>query len=71
MTTPQAPEGTVLLTINEVATELRVSRTTVYRLINEGRLAAVDISRVPGHTRTRVSRQAIGEYVQSCARKAS
>lgn len=64
-------EEPVLLTIPETAAQLRVSRTTVYRLINEGHLATVDISRVPGHTRTRVSRAAITRYVKDRERQAS
>ncbi len=69
---PTTPEGTALLTINEAAEQLRVSRATVYRLINDGRLATVDIARIAGQTRTRVPRQAIADYIASCAtRKAS
>ena len=34
-----------LLTVNEVADLLRVSRMTVYRLIKEGQLAAIRVGR--------------------------
>ena len=35
-----------LLTVNEVADLLRVSRMTVYRLINQGEIAALRVGRI-------------------------
>ena len=52
-------EQTELLTIPEAAHEMRVSRTTVYRLINAGRLPIVHVATVTGGARSRVPRHAI------------
>lgn len=58
----QSPPGTALLNIPEVAAELRVTRSTVYRYIDEGLLPVVHI----GPRRlTRVTREALLEYIAS------
>ena len=54
-------EQTELLTIPEAAHEMRVSRTTVYRLINAGRLPVVHVGTGNKRARARVAREAITE----------
>jgi excisionase family DNA binding protein len=57
----QAPQGTALLKIPEVAAELRVTRSTVYRYIEDGLLPVVHI----GPRRlTRVTREALADYIR-------
>lgn len=55
---------TTLLTIPETAAELRCHKDTVYGLISDGLLHAVDMRR-PGakQPKTRVSREALDDYV--------
>jgi len=60
-----------LLTPMEVAAELRVSRATVYRLINEGQIPAVHIGAGRGAAKgraTRIQRTALAAYIASCER---
>lgn len=45
MATRQPPAGTALLTVLEAAAEMRCSDQHIYRLIADGDLSAVDISR--------------------------
>lgn len=50
---PEPPaSGPRLLKIDEVAAQLRLSRPTVYRLINSGKLASVHVG-LAGFTRVR------------------
>ncbi|MHB8341973.1 MAG: helix-turn-helix domain-containing protein [Mycobacteriales bacterium] len=49
-----------LLTVAEVATALRVSRMTVYRLVRAGDLSAVHVGRS-----YRVPEQAVHQYLQA------
>lgn len=58
MTQAPAPEGTALLKIPEVAAELRVTRSTVYRLINEKKIPTVRVGGV-----TRVERAALAKFI--------
>lgn len=58
MTQAPAPQGTALLKIPEVAAELRVTRSTVYRLINEGKIPTVRVGGV-----TRVERTALAKFI--------
>ena len=63
MTSPPPPpaEGAVFLTVPEVAARLRVSRMTVYRLINETfELRAARVGRS-----IRVYETAVDEYLRS------
>lgn len=55
----QAPEGTLLLTDREVATELRMGLTKTRRLIREGEIPSIKIG---GHRR--VKREALTAYVE-------
>jgi putative molybdopterin biosynthesis protein len=48
-----------MLTLEEVANELRVSVQTVRRLINSGQLKAVRVGR-----QLRVSREALDDYIR-------
>lgn len=61
-----APKETMLLTIPEAAVELRRSRGTVYRMITDGDLEAIDIAR-PGsrETELRIRREALKAYIDS------
>jgi len=58
MTQAPAPQGTALLKIPEVAAELRVTRSTVYRLINEKKIPTVRVGGV-----TRVERTALAKFI--------
>jgi excisionase family DNA binding protein len=61
------PQGTALLNIPEVAAELRVSRSTVYRYIDDGLLGTVHI----GPRRlTRVTREALADFIAKSAKAA-
>jgi excisionase family DNA binding protein len=51
-----------LLTVAEVATVIRVSRMTVYRLIRRGQLKAIRVGR-----NYRVREDDLGEYLESQA----
>jgi len=54
-----------LLTIPEVCDELRVSRRTVYRLIEQGRLRTVHIGRL-----VRITRRELDAFLASLRRAA-
>jgi excisionase family DNA binding protein len=55
-----------LLTIPETAAELRVSDDTVYRLIADGSLDAVDVSgRDSRRAKTRVPRESIETFIKA------
>lgn len=58
MTQTPAPQGTALLKIPEVAAELRISRSTVYRLIDEQKIPTVRVGGV-----TRVERVALAAFI--------
>ena len=57
------------LTVDEIAQELRISKTIVYRLIRNGELEAIDIVNnngeiaLKGHYR--IKRKSLGNYIQS------
>jgi excisionase family DNA binding protein len=62
MTTATAPEGTALLKPAEAAEQLRVSRSTIYRLIETGQLPSVHV----GERRAvRIPREAIAAYIRA------
>ena len=58
--TPASMADVRFLTVAEVATALRVSKMTVYRLVHAGDLPAVRVGRS-----FRVPEQAVGDYLQS------
>lgn len=51
-----------LLTVEEVARELRVAKLTVYRAVENGRLAAVRLGSDSG--RLRIPRSAVSDYLR-------
>jgi excisionase family DNA binding protein len=57
---------TELLKIPEVATELRVSRETVYDRIRHGLIKTVNIARPGQRSKTRVRRSDLDAYIKSC-----
>lgn len=57
---PAALAGTNFLTVAEVATMMRVSKMTVYRLLHSGELPSVRVGRS-----FRVPAKAVHEYLQS------
>lgn len=62
MPTDTTPEGTALLKPAEAAEQLRVSRATIYRLIETGQLPSVHV----GERRAvRVPREAISAYIRA------
>jgi excisionase family DNA binding protein len=50
-----------LLTVAEVAEMTRLSRMTIYRLVNSGRLPALKIGRT-----VRIPEQAVWNYLKGC-----
>ena len=54
-----------LLTVKEVASLLRLDRTSAYNLITSGRLPHVRLS----PKRIRVQRSALLEYIERCTRR--
>ncbi|PZF83145.1 helix-turn-helix domain-containing protein [Jiangella anatolica] len=57
---PEAPLGEVrFLTVAEVATAMRVSKMTVYRLVHAGTLPAVQVGRS-----FRIPESAVHEYLR-------
>lgn len=62
-----APQGTALLKITEAAAELRVTRSTVYRYIEDGLIPVVHI----GPRRlTRITREALADFITKSGRAA-
>ena len=63
------------LTVSDVAKELKISRSVVYRLIRNGRLQAVDIVETDGHKAQRghyrIRRSELEEYLNSAKTKAT
>ena len=57
------------MTVEEVAQELKISRSIVYRIIRSGDLAAVDIVDANGHIAKkghyRIRRSSLKEYLES------
>lgn len=53
-------EGVVFLTVTEVATVMRASRMTVYRLVHSGALPAIRVGRS-----FRMSEQAVHDYMEA------
>jgi excisionase family DNA binding protein len=62
-TAPAQPAGAELLTVDEVAKALRVSKKTVYRIISRKELEAIHIGRI-----IRVRRDVLGKYTGSVSR---
>lgn len=62
METAPAPGGTALLKPTEAAVELRISKATVYRLINSGAIKTVRVGNL-----LRVERSALAAYIKSAA----
>lgn len=62
---PQQPERTRFLTVAEVASELRVSTMTVYRLIKAGQLAAVRVGKSYRVREEDVDRYLASTYTQA------
>lgn len=60
MSTELLPQSTTLLTIPETAKDLRVGRSTVYRLIKEGALPTVRVGNV-----TRIERTALAAFIEA------
>ncbi len=56
--------GSELLEIPEVATRLKISTRSVYRLIASRRLAATDVGTGGGRGRTRVSEAALARFIE-------
>jgi len=54
--------GRSLLTVDEVAKELRVSRMTAYRRVHDGSIPALRIGR-----NIRVTEKALDAYIRTCA----
>jgi excisionase family DNA binding protein len=63
VTVMASTQGTALLTINEAAEELRVSRRTIYRYIEDGALPTVNIGR-KGFSRARIARKALDAFMR-------
>lgn len=61
-TTPAAAAPPTYLTVTEVAAELRVSRMTIYRMLEAGDLPGVRIGRS-----LRVSREGLSAYLAAHA----
>ena len=57
------------MTVEEVARELKISKSAVYRIIHSGELAAVDIVDSNGHIAKkghyRIRRSSLKEYLES------
>jgi excisionase family DNA binding protein len=53
-----APDLPELMTVTEVATALRVSRATIYRLVNNGDLAGVRVGKA-----VRITRRAVRDFM--------
>lgn len=66
-TAPGAPD-TEWLTVEEVAQELKISKSIVYRIIRSGELEAVDIVNTPGRVagkgHYRIRRSSLNDYLQ-------
>lgn len=52
-------DGTVFLTVAEVAEQIRVSKMTVYRLVHSGEIEAIRVGRS-----FRVSEEAVRAYLE-------
>lgn len=61
--------ASLLLTLREAGDELRVSEDSVYRLIQKGRLSAVDVG-TGGRSRTRVLRSELERFIAANTRTA-
>lgn len=57
------------LTVDEIAKELKISKSIVYRLIRHGELGAVDLvetnGEIPKRGHYRIRRQSLNEYLES------
>ncbi len=62
---PQQPERARFLTVAEVASQLRVSTMTVYRLIKAGQLAAVRVGKSYRVREDDVDRYLASTYTQA------
>ena len=63
------PSASDWLTVGEVASELRISKTIVYRLVRSGELEAVDIAETNGRIAQRghyrIKRTSLNRYLES------
>lgn len=57
-----------LLTVADVADELRVDRRKVMQLVNGGHLAWIDLGSGTGRKLVRVGRYQLDEYLAACVR---
>lgn len=62
-TSPRPAEGTALLHPAEAAVELRVSKATIYRLVNDGHLHAVHVGRGKTRPHVRISRADLAAFI--------
>lgn len=57
------------LTVDEIAKELRISKSIVYRLIRNGELEAVNVTpsaeKIPQKGHYRIKKQALNQYLES------
>jgi excisionase family DNA binding protein len=57
------------LTVNEIASELKISKTVVYRLIRHGELEAVNIvdsnGKIPQKGHYRIKRSSLNQYLEA------
>ena len=58
---PQGDNGSILMTVREVATILRVSPSLVYRLVDVGKLGCFRIGK--GRGAIRISRDSINQFL--------
>lgn len=67
--TVHGPSESDWLTVGEIASELKVSKSIVYRLIRHGELEAVNIvatnGKIPQKGHYRVRRSSLNEYLES------
>lgn len=63
---PAMPEAEGLLTILEACSYLRISRPTIYEMMNRGDLPFI---RLPGVRARRIARRVLIELVEKCSTK--
>lgn len=66
--TDQTP-ASLLMTLREAGDELRISEDSVYRLVQRGRLAAVDVG-TGRRARTRIRRAELERFIEANTRTA-
>lgn len=66
---PPGPPDTEWLTVEDVAQELKISKSIVYRIIRSGELEAVDIVNTPGRVagkgHYRIRRSSLNDYLHA------